>query len=248
MKRDITPKAESERFRRLQEACGYDAFKFRIGRECGHDEDEWPGRTEEIVPAVRRALDPATALLVDANSAYTPKRAIAVGRLLEDNGICHYEEPCPYWELEWTKDVADALDVPVSGGEQDCELPTWRRMIGMRAVDVVQPDICYLGGLARTLKVVAMANAAGLPVTPHSANLSLVTVFTLHMMAAIEGAGPYVEFSIEEADYYPWQYGLFEPALVARDGMVAVPDGPGWGVEINKAWLERASYQASEAG
>ena len=118
----------------------------------------------------------------------------------------------------------------------------------MRAVDVLQPDICYLGGLSRTLRVARLAHENGLPCTPHSANLSLVTVFTLHMMAAIEAAGPYVEFSIEGLDYYPWQEGLFEPALVARDGKVAVPDGPGWGVEINLAWLANAQRQVSELG
>jgi L-alanine-DL-glutamate epimerase-like enolase superfamily enzyme len=95
---------------------------------------------------------------------------------------------------------------------------------------------------------VAMAQAAGLPVTPHSANLSMVTVFTLHMMGAIAGAGPYVEFSIEGADYYPWQDGIFWPALVARDGKVDIPAGPGWGVEIQPAWLERATHQSSELG
>ena len=91
-----------------------------------------------------------------------------------------------------------------------------------------------------------MAKAAGLPVTPHSANLSLVTVFTLHLMGAIENAGPYVEFSIEGADYYPWQDGLFEPALVAKDGKVQIPDQPGWGIEINQDWLAKAKYQKSE--
>ena len=170
-----------------------------------------------------------------------------MGRRLEDHGVCHFEEPCPYWELEWTKEVADALDLDVTGGEQDCELPTWRRMIAMRAVDVVQPDVCYLGGLTRTLRVAALARTHGLPVTPHSANLSLVTVFTLHMMGAIARAGPYVEFSIEGPDYYPWQEGLYAPALVARDGKVAIPDGPGWGVEIDQGWLDRAVYQASRA-
>jgi L-alanine-DL-glutamate epimerase-like enolase superfamily enzyme len=166
--------------------------------------------------------------------------------MLQDHGVCHFEEPCPYWELEWTKQVADALDLDVTGGEQDCELATWRHMIAMRAVDVVQPDVCYLGGLTRTLRVAAMAQAAGLPVTPHSANLSMVTVFTLHLMGAIPGAGPYVEFSIEGPDYYPWQGGLFEPALIARDGKVAIPDGPGWGVEVSQRWLERSAYQVSE--
>ena len=249
MKRGITPEAEAGRLARLRDAHGYDAFKVRVGSECGHDADEWPGRTEAIVPAVREALGDGASLLVDANSCYTPAKAIEVGRMLEDHGVRHFEEPCPYWELDWTKEVADALDgVDVTGGEQDCEIPTWRRMIEMRAVDVVQPDVCYLGGLTRTLRVAAMARHAGLPVTPHSANLSMVTVFTLHLMGAIQGAGPYVEFSIESSDYYPWQDGLFEPALVARDGKVAIPDGPGWGVEVSRAWLDGAEYQASALG
>ena len=56
MKRDITPQAEAERLCRLRDEFGFDAFKFRIGKECGHDEDEWPGRTEKIVPTVRKTL------------------------------------------------------------------------------------------------------------------------------------------------------------------------------------------------
>jgi L-alanine-DL-glutamate epimerase-like enolase superfamily enzyme len=246
MRRDITPAAEADRLVRLRDRHGYDAFKIRIGRECGHDQDEWPGRTEAIVPAVRRALGDDAALLVDANSCYSPNKAIEIGRMLEDHGVCHFEEPCPYWELEWTREVAEALEVDVTGGEQDCELPTWRRMLAMRAVDVAQPDVCYLGGVTRTLRVVAMAQAAGLPVTPHSANLSMVIVFTLHLMGAIENPGPYVEFSIEEADYYPWQGGIFRPALVVRDGKVRIPDGPGWGIETEPAWLARARHQTSE--
>jgi L-alanine-DL-glutamate epimerase-like enolase superfamily enzyme len=121
-------------------------------------------------------------------------------------------------------------------------------MIDMRAVDVVQPDICYLGGICRTLAVARMAKSAGIAVTPHSANLSLVTVFTLHLMGALENAGPYVEFSIEGPDYYPWQDNLYFPVLVAQDGKVRIPEGPGWGVEINPEWLASARYQKSEAG
>ena len=245
MKRDITPQAEAERFLLLRDELGYDAFKFRVGKECGHDEDEWPGRTEEIVPEIRKALGVDVALLVDGNSAYTPDRAIEVGQLLEEQAICHFEEPCPYWELEWTKQVTDALKLDVTGGEQDCDLSTWKRIIEMRAVDVVQPDVCYLGGLTRTLKVAEMARQAGIPCTPHSANLSLVTVFTLHLMGALENAGPYVEFSIEGPEYYPWQYDIYEPALVAKDGKVQIPEAPGWGIEINPDFLEKTKYQIS---
>ena len=247
MKRDITPAQEAERLLKLRDRDGYDAFKFRIGAECGHDIDEWPGRTEEIIPMMRGALGDEVALLADANSGFSPKRAIEVGRMLEDSGISHYEEPCPYWELEQTKAVTDALDIDVTGGEQDCDLTIWRRMIEMRAVDVVQPDVSYLGGMSRTLRVARMAEAAGLPCTPHCANLSLVTLFTMHLLGAIPNAGKYLEFSIEGPDYYPWQEGLYARSpYEITDGKVMIPDAPGWGVELSQAWLEAADYQISE--
>ena len=246
MKRDITPEQEAARFVRLRAEHGYDAFKFRVGAECGHDVDEWPGRSEAIVPAVRKALGDDVALLVDANSGFSPPRAIEIGRLLEDHGVCHFEEPCPYWELEQTRAVAEALELDVTGGEQDCEIPTWRRMIEMHAVDIIQPDVCYLGGLTRTLRVAALGAGAGLPCTPHSANLSMVTLFTMHLLGAIPNAGKYLEFSIEGADYYPWQYGLFRnDPYVVRNGSVRIPDEPGWGVQIADDWLHRSTYQVS---
>ena len=199
------------------------------------------------MPAVRRALGDDVALLVDANSGFSPARAIELGRLLEDQGVCHFEEPCPYWELEQTRQVTAALNLDVTGGEQDWDLTIWRRMIDLRAVDVVQPDVCYIGGIRRMLKVAQMAEEAGLPVTPHSANLSLVTIFTLHVMGALTNAGPYVEFSIEPNEsYYPWQEGLYDPVPRVRDGMVQIPTDPGWGVMIRQDWLDRADYQRSE--
>src|SRR5262245_49707763 len=138
MKRgEITPDAEATRLARLQNDYGYTAFKFRIGKECGHDQDEWPGRTDEIVPKVRRALGNEARLLVDANSAYSPAKAIEVGLRLQDHGIVHFEEPCPYWEHDWTRQVREALDLDVTGGEQDCDLTLWRYMIEGEVVDVV---------------------------------------------------------------------------------------------------------------
>lgn len=247
MKRDITPSQEAERFRRLRGEFGFDAFKFRVGAECGRDQDEWPGRTEEIIPTIAEAVGGEAELLADGNSGFSPARAIAVGRLMEDNGLVHFEEPCPYWELEQTKEVADALTIAVTGGEQDCDLQVWRRMMEMRAVDIAQPDVCYLGGISRTLRVVRMAEAAGLPVTPHSANLSMVTLFTMHLLRAIPNAGKYLEFSIEGEDYYPWQEGLFRKSPYdIEDGKARVTDEPGWGVEIAPEWLAKSTYQISE--
>ena len=247
MRRDIAPEAEAERLDRLRDEFGFDAFKFRVAAECGHDIDEWPGRTEAIVPAVRHALGDDVSLLVDANSGFSPQRAIAVGQLFEECGVEHFEEPCPYWELEQTQQVTEALSLDVTGGEQDCDLSTWRRMIELPAVDIVQPDVCYVGGMLRAMKVAAMAAEAGLPCTPHCANLSMVTLFTMHLLRAIPNAGKYLEFSIEGIDYYPWQDGLFvESPFTVTDGKVTVRDQPGWGVEISPAWLDGATYQVSE--
>jgi L-alanine-DL-glutamate epimerase-like enolase superfamily enzyme len=243
MRRDIKPADEAARLARLRDQWGYRAFKIRIGKVCGHDEDEWPGRTEELVPAVRQAIGDRCALHVDGNSCYTPARAIEVGKLLAAHRVDHFEEPCPYWELEWTAQVAAALDIPVAGGEQDNDLAQWRRMMALHAVDIVQPDICYVGGLTRALRVADMAARASLPCVPHSANLSMVTVFTLHLLGAIRNAGPYLEYSIEPTS---WTDGLFEPALKVVDGKVAVPGGPGWGVTISKDWLAKAERQVSE--
>jgi L-alanine-DL-glutamate epimerase-like enolase superfamily enzyme len=248
MSRTITPRDEGERLARLRDKNGYRAFKVRVGKVNGHDADEWPGRTEELIPAVREAVGTDVRLMADANSCYSPPKAIEVGRLLERYDYTFFEEPCPYWELEWTARVAEVLDIPVAGGEQDNDLAQFRRMIRMRAVDLVQPDICYIGGLLRALSVARMAAEMGVPCVPHSANVSLVTVFTLHLMAAIPNAGTFVEFSIEESDWIAeWLVGMYHPALEVVDGEVAVPADPGWGVEVDSGWLERAEREVSEA-
>ncbi|MCY3879261.1 MAG: mandelate racemase/muconate lactonizing enzyme family protein [Rhodobacteraceae bacterium] len=246
MRRDITPAAEVERLARLQERHGFTAFKVRAGSEVGRGRDEWPGRTEDMITAMGGEFGGHAELLIDANSCYSPDQAIVVGGLLKEHGFCHFEEPCPYWELEQTAAVREALAIDVTGGEQDWDMTIWRRMIAMPAVDIVQPDILYVGGLTRALRVAEMARRAGMSVTPHSANLSLVTLCTMHFLKALPNAGKYLELSIEDGEYYPWQEGLFMHSPYAvEDGCVQVPARPGWGVNVNPDWLAGADYGCS---
>ena len=248
MKRDITPQDEAARFVKLRDDHGFTAFKWRVGAECGRGRDEWPGRTEQVIPIVSNALGDGIDKLVDANSCYAPPRAIEVGLILQDNGISHYEEPCPYWHYDQTAQVRAALDIDIAGGEQDCEFSAWQLMIEHHSVDILQPDVMYLGGISRTLQVCQMGQKAGLPITPHAANLSLVTMCTMHLLKAIPNPGKYLEFSIEGLDYYPWQTGLFrgDPYRI-QDGHAIVPAEPGWGVEIDPAFLDKATYHVTEA-
>ena len=142
MRRDINPEDEAKRLKKLKNKFGFKAFKIRIGKICGHDEDQWPGRTEKIVPAVREAIGDDTMLYVDANSCYTPEKAIEVGQMLERYNVVHFEEPCPYWKIDWTRQVTDTLDIPVAAGEQDKTLEQGKRIINNQVLDIVQPDIC----------------------------------------------------------------------------------------------------------
>jgi L-alanine-DL-glutamate epimerase-like enolase superfamily enzyme len=246
MRRDITPQEEGQRLKQLQQQDGYQAFKVRVGKVNGRNEDQWPGRTEQIIPHIRQALGDRAVIGADANSGFSPDRAIEVGKMMQDHGYYFFEEPCPYWELEWTAEVAKALEMLVTGGEQDNDLAQWRRMITMRAVDLIQPDILYLGGVTRTLRAARMAERAGLKCIPHSANKAMVTVFTLHVMGALPNAGPFFEFSIEDGGIARQARELYEPELKATDGTVAIPDGPGWGVQFQQAWLDQADRQVSQ--
>jgi len=247
MKRDITPQDEAKRFMKLQDELGINAFKFRVGSECGRGEDEWPGRSEEIINVINKNLNPKTIKMVDANSCFGPARAIEIGHILEDNGVTHFEEPCPYWEPDQTLEVTNALKIDVTGGEQDCEFRIWKDMINRKIVNIIQPDVMYVGGLTRSLKIAEMAAEKNIPCLPHAANLSLVTMCTMHLLKAIPNAGKYLELSIEGEDYYPWQQGLFlNDPFVVSDGKVSISNEPGWGVVINPDWLEKADYCISE--
>jgi L-alanine-DL-glutamate epimerase-like enolase superfamily enzyme len=134
--------------------------------------------------------------------------------------------------------------MPVAGGEQDTDPAHWRRMLAMEVMSIAQPDIGYIGGLSRLLRVAAMARRLGVRVTPHTANPSLLTIFGLHAMCILKNTYPYMEHSIEDM---PWAEGLYDPAPAVTDGQIVPPAGPGWGVKVRDSWLQQAAYQRSDA-
>jgi L-alanine-DL-glutamate epimerase-like enolase superfamily enzyme len=242
MSRTISPEDEADRMVALVASHGFRAFKIRIAEVMGRDVDVYRGRTEDIIRTVREALGPDVVLHADANGGYSVSAAIRTGRLLEDYGYGHFEEPCPYPEIENTAQVAAALDIPIAGGEQDSFLEQHHRMIASRAVDIIQPDIGYIGGVSRARKVALMAEAAGIPCTPHCANRSLVQVFSLHLAAAMPSVDQYQEWSIEDV---PWTRGAYGPMPEVVDGLVQMSTDPGWGVAIDPDFLVTATTQVT---
>lgn len=242
MSRTITPEDEAQRMAELVASHGFRCFKLRVGTPMGADAEPWPGRSEHIIAHVREVLGPEIALHADANGGYSVARAIRIGRLLEEHGYSHFEEPCPFPQVENTAAVARALDIAVAGGEQDNSLEQFHRMIQTGAVDIVQPDVGYIGGISRARRVALMAEAAGIPCTPHCANRSLLTVFTLHLAAAMPSINQFQEWSIERT---AWTDHLYEPVPQVRDGAVVLGNEPGWGVHIHPSVLQRAEHRIS---
>ncbi len=246
MSRTTTPEQEVERMTRLRDQKGITAFKYRIGTEAGHNRDAWENRSEQMIDTLGKALAGSCDLLADANSCYTPDRAIHYGRMLESNGVVQFEEPCPYWETDWIREVTTALGLSVSGGEQDNDIAHWRRMINSHTFDIIQPDPLYLGGITRTWRTALMADEAGIPCIPHSANHGMVTLFTLHLMRAIPNPGKYLEYSIEFEEQINLEAReMFDPPLVVSGGTLDLPPEPGWGIRVDQGWLKGSEYQAS---
>ncbi|NWG14786.1 MAG: mandelate racemase/muconate lactonizing enzyme family protein [Acidobacteria bacterium] len=156
-RRDTTPEQEVEYLRKLLEQSGAKALKFRVGGRMSRNADALPGRTENLIRLAGKTFGGSYDIHADSNSSYDPPKAIEVGRMLEGIGAVYFEEPCPFDHLEDTKKVADALTIPVAGGEQEYSDWRFRWMIANRGVDIVQPDLHYYGGMVRSIRVARMA-------------------------------------------------------------------------------------------
>ncbi len=238
-RRDTTPEQEIDYLRGLVARSGAKALKFRVGGRMSGNTDAQPHRTETLIPLVRKAFGDGMGLFADANSSYRPAEAIRIGRMLEEIHAIHFEEPCEFDRLDETKAVADALSIPVAWGEQESSEWRFRSMIASRGADIIQPDLFYYGGMIRTVRVSRMAQAAGLPITPHISG-GFGFVYTLHFAAITPNLGPFQEYKLGAEKYGQW----FDPPIRVEAGTMSVPTGPGVGIKDLKSLLSGAREAA----
>jgi len=150
MRRDTTPEEEIEWVGKRVHETGVNAVKLKVGGRVSNDVDVYPGRSENLVKQAREYWGEDFTIYVDGNSSYSIAGALELGKVLMDNGIAWFEEPCHFLHYEETKAVTDALDMPVAGGEQDTCLYRFEWMAHNRAVDILQPDVFYCGGITRS--------------------------------------------------------------------------------------------------
>lgn len=234
--RGNTPEAEVDHLKKLVADSGAKALKFRLGGRMSRNADSPPDRTEKLIPLVRKAFGDDFTLYGDANSSYDAKEGTRIGRLMEEHKYAFYEEPCEFDDLWGTKEVADALTMPVAGGEQEFSLHRWRWVIEHRGVDIVQPDLHYGGGFVRATKVARMAAAAGLTVVPHMSGGGLGYVDVVHFASFTPNAGPFMEFKGNAK----LPVNCPTSSLKSEKGVVTVPTGPGFGVEVDAEFVKKA--------
>lgn len=193
----------------------------------------------ERVRAARAAIGPETRLAIDANNAWTPPVAIQFMRRVADQNIYWLEEPVATDNITGSAEVALALDVPVAGYETATGLAAFRDLIERRAVDIVQPDAIWTGGITTCRKVAALAEAHGLPVVPHVFSSAIASVANMHLIAALPNAG-LLEF---DQNPNPLRTDLLEDPILVRDGKVRLPDRPGLGISLNHAVVEQYRVQ-----
>jgi L-alanine-DL-glutamate epimerase-like enolase superfamily enzyme len=234
-KRDTTPEQEVVYLQQLLEQSKARAVKFRVGGRMSRNADASPGRTDKLIPLVRKTLGDSIDIHADANSSYDPPQALKVGRLLEEVRAVYFEEPCPFDHLEDTKVVADALKLPVAGGEQEYSDWRFRWMIANRGVDIVQPDLFYYGGMVRSIRVARMAEVAKMPTTVHLSS-GFGFIYMLHFASCVHDIGRYQEYKLGFEKYGSW----FDPPIKIKDGKMSVPTGVGVGVKDMAALLKDA--------
>lgn len=221
-------------------AEGFDSVKIKIGFGVGED--------LEAIEAVREAIGPETHLMIDANHGYDTLEAIELGQRAARYGIDWFEEPVLPEHIDAYCAVRAGQPLPVAGGE------TWHGRYGMReplarrAVDILQPDICGTGGFSEMRRVADMAAMAGVRLVPHVWGTGIALAASLQFLAALApnpprpaALAPILEF---DRTANPFRQAILTRPIEHAAGMVAVPDGPGLGIEIDRSAL--AAYRLAD--
>lgn len=231
--RDITAELTIEHLKEELAKTKAKAIKFKLGGRMSHP--EFPvGRSEKLIPLVRKTFGDDMVISADANGSYDVAEAIRIGKIMEEYKYAFYEEPVPFDWYEETKMVADAVNIPIAGGEQEPSLHNFRWLIANEGLQIVQADMFYFGGLIRSMRVARMAAATGKLHIPHVSSIGYI--YMMHFISAIPNAGPYHEYKSFKLDF---PFECKTSSLVPENGVVTVPTGPGLGIDIDPDYIKK---------
>jgi L-alanine-DL-glutamate epimerase-like enolase superfamily enzyme len=217
---------------------GFRAFKIRM--DWGPLRiDANPRKDMAMATAARELVGPDAWIGFDANRGYSVGTAIRQGRRLEELGYAHFEEPLPPYDLPGLREVAAALDIPISTGEGEQGRWRFRDLLALGDPDILQPDIVDAGGISETVRIFQLAEVHGKPVMPHSPSAGMPCAASLHAYATVTGATRPHEYSTEYGPPPAQMAELYEGLPLPEGGRITLADRPGLGLTLNERVLER---------
>jgi galactonate dehydratase len=185
--------------------------------------------------AVRDAIGPGRDLLIDAHSRFNLEQGLALLPRMDPLKLFWLEEVTPAEPLSDLAAINRAAPMPTAGGESRHGVAGFYPYIRAEAVDIVMPDVKYCGGILELKKIAALAEGAGVPVSPHGPASPVGNIAAAH---AIAGASNFniLEFSYGEV---PWRAELVDPPEDTSGGALALSDRPGLGLKLNEKTAAR---------
>lgn len=222
----LQPDALVQRAREYK-ALGYRAQKwfFRYGPGDG---GEGASRNVAMVRILREAVGDDVALMFDAFNSWDVPYAVDVGRRIAPYRPAWLEEPVPVDRISALRTIRERSGIPVATGEHLYTRWQVKELLQAGAVDVIQADPDWCGGISELVKIAVLCSAYDVPLCPHGHSLHAA----LHVAAACPPAVlPQVEFLIlHQRNKQRFMRGYLEP----EDGKIRPPETPGLGIEIDR--------------
>jgi galactonate dehydratase len=182
------------------------------------------------VKAVRDAVGPKVDLMVDMSAELTTDAIIRLGQRLEAFDLLFFEEPVDPFDVEALRKVSDKVNLPIAVGERLYTRAAFRRIMELRAADILQPDIGNTGGIFETLKIAAMAETYNMRIAPHLCASPVATAAALQLDACVRNV------IIQELYPYrvPEHFDIADhaPEREVKNGRLPIPDRPGLGISL----------------
>ena len=181
------------------------------------------------VAAMRAAIGPDIELMVDCHSFFDVPLAERVAQRLEPQKLSWYEEPVAPERVEDTLEIRKRISQPMAGGEILFGVAGFAPLCRTRAVNVIMPDVKHCGGLLELTRIASMAEADGIEVAPHNPSGPVSTAASVQVCAVLKNFR-LIELQWGEVD---WRHEVLQPHERFVKGTIAVPDRPGFGIELN---------------
>ena len=214
-------------------AQGFGAMKMKVGHS--------PAQDVKNVRAVRAAIGPDVALMIDANHGYNRSEARALCRAVEPLGIGWFEEPLSPEDYAGYAELRQQTYIPIAAGECEYLVHGFKRLLEGQCVDIAQPDACAAGGLTEMQRIIALVRAHNVDLTPHCWGTGIGFAVGLHLTSTLDvtpgrllGAEPLLEMDRTEN---PLRDRLTQPRFEVRNGSVEVPNAPGLGIDVDPGLL-----------